>query len=43
MENLGPAANLKVTLEPCVRNQNYSVPVTLAIRRNETMAISSVP
>ena len=24
-------------------NQNYSVPVTLAIRRSETMAISSVP
>ena len=30
-------------LEPCVRNQNYSVPVTLAIRRSDTIAISSVP
>jgi hypothetical protein len=37
------AANLKVTPEPCVRNQNYSVPVTLAIRRSDTIAISSVP
>jgi len=25
------------------RNPNYSIPVTLAIRRSETMAISSVP
>ena len=37
------AANLKVTLEPDVRNSNYSVPVTLAIRRSETMYILSVP
>jgi hypothetical protein len=36
-------ANLKVTFEPSVRNPNYSVPVTFAIRRTDTMAISSVP
>ena len=35
--------NLKVTLEPDVRTSNYSVPVTLAIRRSETMYILSVP
>jgi hypothetical protein len=39
----GATSNLKVTLEGSVRNPIYSVPVTFAIKRSDTIAISSVP